>query len=85
MAGGKKGDKDDAEVSFKDCVLHSELADMLAKITTTITKGNKVTNKSLDTLARSVSSLTKRVDAIEKQCPEASAKGDCSAKRKGYQ
>ncbi|WVZ81405.1 hypothetical protein U9M48_028785 [Paspalum notatum var. saurae] len=78
--GGKKGDKDDAEVSFKDCVLHSELADMLAKITTTITKGNKVTNKSLDTLGCSVSSLTKRVDAIEKQCPEASAKGDCSAK-----
>jgi len=68
MAGGKKGDKDDKDddIDLSECVLHSELADMLAKINATITEGNKATNKSLDTLTRSISSLMHRVDAIEK-------------------
>ena len=82
MAGGKKGDKGDKDddIDLSECVLHSELADMLAKINVTITEGNKATNKSLDTLARSVSSLTQRVDATEKQRLEESANKHSSTK-----
>jgi len=51
MVGGKKGNTDDKEISFQDCVLNTALAEMLAKITMMIREGNKVTNKSLNTLA----------------------------------
>ena len=66
MVGGKKDNKDDKEISFQDCVLNTALAEMLAKITMMIREGNKVTNKSLNTLAWNVSSLTERVNAIKK-------------------
>ena len=66
MVGGKKGNKDDKEISFQDCVLNTALAEMLAKITMMIREGNKVTNKSLNTLAWNISSLIERVNAIKK-------------------
>jgi hypothetical protein len=68
MAGNK---------SIDDCVLQSEVADMMEEIKTMFKDHSNVMNHTLESINRRVSTLIERMDGFEKRLPTARV-GDAS-------
>jgi hypothetical protein len=78
MAGKKKGD----DLTIEDCVLHTEMAELMTEIKEMFKDHAQKTHQTLEGFERKISVLTEKIDDLDKRLP-VTTDGDASVQGGG--